>query len=104
MGSRPAILVDTNIILEAVRVGVWKRLLAHEGLVTVRRCVEETLSGVPGSSGRIPVDARQLDAPLAVVEVADMERARLVLACEDAATLDDGERDLLGARAHPRGL
>jgi hypothetical protein len=95
VGTRPAILVDTNIIIEAVRVGAWERLRAHEAVVTVRRCREEALSGVPGSPGRVPVTEQHLDGPLTVADVSDSERAALALSCEDAGTLDAGERDLL---------
>lgn len=95
MGGRPAIFVDTNIIIEAVRVGAWARLRAHENLVTVRKCVEEALSGVPGTPGRISVTEQQLQAPLHVVEVTDRDRAALLVTCEDASALDAGERDLL---------
>ena len=91
--------MDTSIILEAARVGAWERLRAHEPLVTVRRCVEEALSGVPGSPGRIAMTEADLGPPLEVVQVTDNERAALLLDCEDAGALDDGERDLL---AHAR--
>jgi len=99
LGTRPAILVDTNIIIETVRVGAWERLRAHESVVTVRQCCEEALSGVPGAPGRVPVTAEQLGPPLTAVEVTNAERAALLVTTEAAATLDEGERDLL---AHAR--
>ena len=99
LGTRPAILVDTNIIIETVRVGAWERLRAHETVVTVRQCCEEALSGVPGAPGRVPVTAEQLGPPLTAVEVSNGDRAALLVTTEAAATLDEGERDLL---AHAR--
>jgi hypothetical protein len=95
LGTRPAILIDTNIIIEAVRVGAFKRLRAHETLVTVRRCCEEALSGVPGSPGRVPIQDTDLAEPLVVVDVTHTERAQLFVSCDAACALDDGERDLL---------
>ena len=95
MGTRPAILVDTNIVIEAVRVGAWERLRAHESVVTVGRCCEEALSGKPGTPGRGPVTESHLAPPLTVYEVSPVERALLLVTCEAAGTLDDGERDLL---------
>lgn len=101
MESPPAILADTNIIIELVRVGAWEKLRAHESVVSVRQCCEEALSGIPGSRGRLPVTEKHLEPPLQVAEVTDAERAALYVACPGAGALDDGERDLL-AHAHAR--
>ena len=101
MGTRPAILVDTNIVIEAVRVGAWERLRAHESVVTVGRCCEEALSGKPGTPGRVPVTEKHLGPPLTVEQVTEAERAALHVKYDGAAALDEGERDLL-AHAHTR--
>ena len=95
MGTRPAILVDTNIIIEAVRVGAWERLRAHENLVTVRRCCDEALSGIPGAPGRVPVTEAHLAPPLSVVTVTGDESVYVAILHPDLATLDAGERELL---------
>lgn len=86
------ILVDTNIIIEAVRTDCWRALSGHYDLVTVAECAVEAQSGVPGDRGYVPVADEDLRR-LRVVPVSNTERARLALAC-DAASLDQGERDL----------
>jgi hypothetical protein len=95
LGPRPPILIDTNIIIEAMRVGVFKRLRAHERLETVKRCSDEALSGIPGSSGRVAITEADLAPPLSVIDVMESERVYLALMHPDSAILDDGERDLL---------
>ncbi|HZJ17412.1 MAG TPA: hypothetical protein VFD27_20335, partial [Chthoniobacteraceae bacterium] len=75
--------------------GAFKRLRAHENLVTVRQCKDEALSGIPGSAGRIIITPADLGSPLSVVEVSNSERVHLALIHPESATLDNGERDLL---------
>lgn len=95
MGTRPAILIDTNIIIEAVRVGAFSRLRAHGRLTTMKRCCEEALSGIPGWSGRVSVIEADLAPPLVVLDVEDAQRVHAALRHADLSVLGDGERDLL---------
>ena len=39
------VLVDTNIIIEAVRVNCWGALTAHFSVETVEKCCEEARTG-----------------------------------------------------------
>jgi hypothetical protein len=82
-------------MIEAVRVGAFSRLRAHEQLVTVKQCVSEALSGIPGSKGRVPISEADLGSPLSVIDVTNSDRVHLALMHPDSATLDNGERDLL---------
>ena len=95
MAPQPSILIDTNIIIEATRIGAFSRLRARGQLVTVTRCCEEALSGKPGERGRIIVAPDELCDPLSVVEVSQAGRVHLALRYLDASILDAGERDLL---------
>ena len=95
MAPQPSVLIDTNIILEATRIGVFQQLRARGGLVTVKRCCEEALSGKTGERGRIIVAPDELSDPLSVVEVSQAGRVHVALLHPESSVLDDGERDLL---------
>lgn len=88
------ILLDTNVIIEAVRTGCWNGLRGHYKLVTVEKCREETRSGVARTPGYVVVEDSHLNTGIEIVDVTDRDRALLATACRDAVTLDDGERDL----------
>lgn len=90
-----AMLVDTNVIIEAVRTRVWKALLGALRVETVRECWDETQRGSPHDPGYVTVTAADLAGLAEVHAVTDLERATLALTCADAAALDPGERDLL---------
>lgn len=96
VGTRAAtILVDTNVIIEAVRTRVWNALLGALTVETTRECWEETQRGSPHDPGYVVVAAADIAGLAAVHAVTDLERATLALTCADAAALDSGERDLL---------
>jgi hypothetical protein len=48
------VLVDTNIIIEAVRSHCWNALATHYAQETVEKCLEEARTGDPMSSGVRP--------------------------------------------------
>lgn len=96
------LLVDTNIIIEAVRTRCWNALTSYFTVETVEECYQEVLTGDPQRPGYVTVDSGQLRKDLKGRHpVEDLDRARLTLACADAELLDAGERDLF-AHAHGR--
>lgn len=94
MRHRGPVLVDTNVILEAHRVGSWRALASGYDVETVEDCVTETQTGFQRRRPERPVDARALRASLAAVHpVGDRERAELALRAPDIV-LDRGEASL----------
>lgn len=101
MGKKRLLLLDTNIIIEAVRTGCWDGLRGQYDLVTVEKCREEAFSGIARTSGYVKVEKHHLESGIQIISVTDADRTRLVIACSDAVRLDDGERDLW-AHVHSR--
>ncbi|MEQ8329908.1 MAG: hypothetical protein RH859_05515 [Longimicrobiales bacterium] len=93
MSSATAYLLDTNGIIEAVRVGVWNALSGGLSLETVEECVAGCRRGDALSGGYVSVGPGDLARLDAVHPVSDEARARLLLAT-DASALDAGELDL----------
>lgn len=93
-GHKRILLLDTNIIIEAVRTDCWNGLRGHYELVTVEKCREEARSGIARTPGYVVVENEHLNSDIQVIAVTDTERALLAIACPEAAILDDGERDL----------
>lgn len=89
----PVYLLDTNAIIEAVRVGVWNALCGGLDVHTVEECRDECRRGDALSSGYITVSATALDRLGAVHPVTEAQRASFVLRT-DASALDPGELDL----------
>lgn len=89
------ILLDTNVIIEATRVGCWKSLVGHYRMKTVEKCVEECATGNQRSRNPVPVDTILLSKQLDPKKVGPPERAALFSRCPLADDLDDGEKDLL---------
>jgi len=88
------VLVDTNIMIEAVRVNGWNALKAHFQIVTVDKCCEEARSGDLHRPGYVQIKESELRDRLESHAVSDLELITLSLACAEAAGLDDGERHL----------
>ena len=88
------VLVDTNIIIEAVRTGCWNALGTHFKLETVDKCCEEARSGDLRRPGYVKIDESALREKLLAHPVSDIELIRLTLEYPDATGLDDGERHL----------
>lgn len=104
MGQHPDLLVDTMIVIEAVRTGIWNAISGARRVVTVPECADELRRGSPESvTGYVPVTEADL-ARLHVEPVSPADRARLALAYPGTDGLDPGERDLVArarARAEP---
>ena len=90
------ILVDTNVIIEAHRCGVWSHLCQAYQLVTVEKCAEETQTGHQNRKPEQTIDFKLLKSTLnQLVAVNDEACATLQVRYENTASLDAGERELL---------
>lgn len=92
MPSR-VILVDTNVILEAVRTRLWNAISGQAHLETVQECVEECLRGDRFAGQYVSVEREDLRRLECVRTLGESQRAALLLKLGDIA-LDDGECDL----------
>ncbi len=89
-----AVLVDTNVMLEAYRTGSWRALTGGYRVETVEDCVAETQTGFQRRRPELQVDAAELrDSLKAVHPVRNRERAGLAVRIPDIA-LDRGEASL----------
>jgi hypothetical protein len=95
------VLVDTNIIIEAVRTNCWNALASHFKLETVEKCLEESLTGDLRRRDYVKVDPTHLKKGLSKVhKLSSAESAALAVAMPSADELDPGERHLF---AHALG-
>lgn len=102
--ARVRVFVDTNVILEAFRIGCWSALTSTFSVETVEKCVEEALTGDPADPRHVAVDRDVLVEGLAARHAVDKRTlARFALAHPASAGLDDGELHLL-AWLHGQGL
>lgn len=94
--QRSRVFADTNVIIEAFRVGCWSAICAHFDIETVEKCIEETLTGNPEHSRHVRVASADLHSGLRGRHtVTRNELASLVLSHPSCAVLDDGEKHLL---------
>jgi hypothetical protein len=91
------VLVDTNAIFPAVKVGEWNRLCGYYQVETVAAVVAETQNGNVNRPGYVPVDESMLIKTLHKIhEVCTHDRAVFQLKLlERRIVLDPGELDLL---------
>ncbi len=88
------VLLDSMIVIEAVRTGSWKAISGRRRMITVETCADELLRGDPTVPGYVPVKAA--DLARAVVEpLPPLAAAQFRLEYPAADGLDPGERDLL---------
>ena len=99
---RGSVLVDTNVILEAHRIGCWRALTGGYRVETVEECVTETQTGYQRRRREQQIDEAELRERLgAVTAVDDRARAGLAVRIGELA-LDEGEA-CLWAHALGRG-
>jgi hypothetical protein len=99
----PAVLVDTNAIIEAVRTGCWAAITGQLRVETVAACRDEAMAGSPDTiRDYVPVARAELTRLAALHEVSPAVQAAFKLAYGDADSLDAGEHDLL-AHAYASG-
>jgi hypothetical protein len=94
------VLVDTNVVMEAVRTRCWNAVSGGLCIETVEECRDEALRGDRGRPDYLPVSEQDLARIRNVHPVSALERATFALAYGDAAGMDAGERDLF---AHAYG-
>jgi hypothetical protein len=91
-----AVLVDTNIIIEAVRTRCWNALGSYFSVETVEVCMEEALTGDPLQMGYVQINPAQLKKRVSKSHAASsLQTTRLALTYPTADALDLGERELL---------
>lgn len=94
------VLVDTNIIIEAVRTRTWNALTSSFALETVDKCLEEVRTGDPMRRDYVAVEKDTLKGVRNAHPVSRLELMRLAVALPAANELDAGERELF---AHALG-
>lgn len=102
MRGGQVVLVDTNIIIEAVRTHCWNALTSHCTVETAEKCMEEARTGDPMRRHYVPVTAEDLQRISAVRDVSHAEHVQLAVILPMADELDAGERHLF-AHALGRG-
>lgn len=99
--ARTVVLVDTNVIIEAVRTETWNALTGAVRVETVEEVCSEARRGDSLRPGYVPVSDADLGRLHAVHVVSQLERAAYLLADAEAAGMDPGEQDLF-AHAYKR--
>ena len=95
------VLVDTNVILEAIRTGSFRALSGAYQIETVDKCIEETQTGTQFRKRNIPVDIDELQNSLQKIHTpTSFERAKLSIDL-GGLSLDEGEF-MLWAHAYSR--
>jgi hypothetical protein len=90
-----ALLVDTMIVIEAVRTGVWNAISGARTVVTVPECANELSQGSAETiPGYVPVTEDHLSR-LTVQPLSPAAAAKFWLRYPAADGMDPGERDLL---------
>jgi hypothetical protein len=87
-------LVDTNVIIEAVRTRCWNALAGSLRVETVSECRDEAGRGDRSRPGYVPVSEADLARLAQVHSVTDLDRAVFGMAYDGSLNMDAGERDL----------
>ena len=98
---KTVVLLDTNVIIEAVRTGAWNALTGAVCVETVEECRDEARRGDATRPAYVPVSDADLHRLHAVHSVSTRDRAEYLLADPEAAAMDPGEQDLF-AHAYQR--
>ncbi|MGD9895708.1 MAG: hypothetical protein AB7T14_01320 [Candidatus Methylacidiphilaceae bacterium] len=88
------ILVDTNVIIEAVRIGCWSAIKAYFRVETVEKCCEEARTGDMHRSNYVVVDEEALRKQVNTHSVSERELAKLAILDPNSTLFDSGERHL----------
>ena len=89
---RGCVAVDTNVIIEAHRVGAWRALTGGYPVETVEQCRQEALAE-PASGARTRIEAKALAAPRMTVHA---------VSSRQRAALKHRKRDAVKAALHPK--
>jgi len=95
------VLIDTNVLMEAVRTGCWNAVTGGLNIETVEECRDEASRGDRGRPSYVPVDSEALARIRIVHPVSAVERVAFAMKYADAGNMDAGERDLF-AHAYSR--
>ncbi|MGA8260203.1 MAG: hypothetical protein WB783_08330 [Arenicellales bacterium] len=71
--------MDTNVIIEAIRMHCWHALCGHYRIETVEKCVEEARTGDAYRPGYVEVEDRDLRGRLVARKVGNGELADIAL-------------------------
>lgn len=94
--SKPRVLVDTCIIIEAFRTHCWTALCHTYSVETVEKCVEECATGDPFDPKRTIVPRPTLMASLACCHVvSSTDLFNLSDQVSGLPAIDDGERHMM---------
>lgn len=96
--ASPIFLLDSMIVIEAVRTGCWNAITGQHRVVTVKICEEELLRGDASVRGYTTVTPEDL-ARVVVEPVPPLISAKFRLLYPDADGMDEGERDLMAHAA-----
>jgi len=94
----PVLLLDTMIVIEAVRTGCWNAITGRRTVVTVNTCASELRRGDALGAGYVPVTEGDI-ARMTVEPLLAADAARFRLRYAGADGMDAGERDLLALAA-----
>jgi len=100
------VLIDTNAIIEAHRLGCWPALCGYFSMETVEECVAECATGDQFREGRVPIDVKQLKQQLTAAHPVDdaMLAGLAVTSCGASTGIDDGEKHLLAYAITQSGI
>jgi hypothetical protein len=102
---RHRVFVDTNLIIEAYRTGLWNSLTARHSIETVQKCHEESHTGCQNRDPETWIDDREFVASLGCPpHVVDDRMRAVVLACSHSGALDPGELDVWAAALNDPGV
>lgn len=93
------VLLDTNVILEAHRVGCWRAIASEFQLITVEKVVEETQTGHQNRSPEQNVDEHALRGSLHLVATVSREQTAAIDIEYPDHGLDEGEHHLVAYAA-----
>lgn len=93
------VLLDTNVILEACRVGCWRAVASEFQLITVEKVIEETQTGHQNRSPEQNVDESALREHLHHIAVVTREQTAAIDLDYPDHGLDEGEHHLVAYAA-----
>lgn len=85
------VFVDTNVILEAIRIGCWPMLCNSHTIETVEKCIEEALTG---SHLTVAEQRTVINGLAARHDPCKLDIANLIFSHPECKGLDDGELHL----------
>jgi len=93
------VLVDTNVILEAHRLGCWRAMATEFSLITVEKVIEETQTGHQNRSTDQTIDATELRSSFDHIADPGLEQRAVIDIEFPDHGLDDGEYHLVAYAA-----